>query len=81
MHSAIGVTEMFLPALLVVEAAIVSKFVVAVVCVSSIIFFSASIPSILSTEIPISIPKLLVIWVQRTILSILVATPLAYLLL
>ncbi|EGQ26264.1 MULTISPECIES: YjiH family protein [Sporosarcina] len=79
--AAIGVTEMFLPALLVVEAAIVSKFVVAVVCVSSIIFFSASIPSILSTEIPISIPKLLVIWVQRTILSILVATPLAYLLL
>lgn len=79
--AAIGITEMFLPALLVVEAALVSKFVVAVVCVSSIIFFSASIPSILSTEIPISIPKLIVIWLERTILSLIIATPLAFLLL
>jgi nucleoside recognition membrane protein YjiH len=79
--AAIGVTEMFLPALLVVESAIVTKFVIAVVCVSSIIFFSASIPCILATEIPISIPKLLVIWIERTILSLIVVTPLAYLLL
>jgi nucleoside recognition membrane protein YjiH len=79
--AAIGVTEMFLPALLVVESAIVTKFVIAVVCVSSIIFFSASIPCILATEIPISIPKLLIIWIERTILSLIIATPLAYLLL
>lgn len=79
--SAIGITEMFLPALLVVEATLITKFVIAVVCVSSILFFSASIPSILATEIPISIPKLLVIWVERTILSLIIVTPIAYLLL
>jgi nucleoside recognition membrane protein YjiH len=79
--AAIGVTEMFLPALLVVEAALVTKFVIAVVCVSTIIFFSASIPCILATDIPISIPKLLVIWLERTILSLIIVTPIAYLLL
>ncbi|MDV2682826.1 YjiH family protein [Alkalihalophilus lindianensis] len=77
--AAIHVAEMFLPALLVVEAEVVTKFVVAVLSVSSILFFSALIPCILSTDIPISIPKLLVIWVQRTILSILIAAPIAYL--
>lgn len=79
--SAVGIAEMFLPALLVVEASMVTKFVIGVVSVSSIIFFSALVPCIISTEIPISIPQLLVIWLERTILTILIATPLAYLLL
>ncbi|WP_019413487.1 YjiH family protein [Paenisporosarcina sp. TG20] len=78
--SAIGIAEMFLPALLVVESAIVVKFVVAVVSVSSIIFFSALVPCIVATEIPISIPKLIVIWVQRVILTLIIVTPIAYLL-
>ena len=59
--SALGIAEMFLPALLVVESALVVKFVIAVVSVSSIIFFSAVVPCIVSTEIPISIPQLVVI--------------------
>ncbi|MGY0692433.1 YjiH family protein [Virgibacillus sp. FSP13] len=79
--SAIEISEMFLPALLVAKASLVTKFVVAVLSVSAIIFFSALVPCILSTEIPISIPKLLVIWIERTILTILIATPIAYLLL
>ena len=79
--SALGIAEMFLPALLVVESALVVKFVIAVVSVSSIIFFSAVVPCIVSTEIPISIPKLVVIWLQRVILTIIIVTPIAYLLL
>ncbi|WP_026583039.1 YjiH family protein [Bacillus sp. J33] len=79
--SAVGIAEMFLPALLVAEAAIVTKFVIGVVSVSAIIFFSALVPCILSTDIPISIPQLLAIWVERTILTIVIAAPLAYLLL
>lgn len=79
--SAIGITEMFLPALLVVGAPLITKFCIAVVCISSIIFFSASVPSILSTEIPISIPTLIIIWIERTILSLIIVTPIAYLLL
>lgn len=79
--SALGIAEMFLPAMLVVESALVVKFVIAVVSVSSIIFFSAVVPCIVSTEIPISIPQLLAIWVQRIILTIIIVTPIAFLLL
>lgn len=79
--SAIEIAEMFLPALLVTGAPLVTKFIIAVVSVSSILFFSATIPCILSTDIPISIPKLLVIWLERTVLTLLLVTPLAYLLL
>lgn len=79
--SAIEIAEMFLPALLVVDAPLLTKFIIAVVSVSSILFFSATIPCILSTEIPISIPKLLLIWLERTILTLILVTPLAYLLL
>jgi nucleoside recognition membrane protein YjiH len=72
---------MFLPALLVAEAALVTKFVIGVVSVASILFFSASIPCVLSTDIPISLPKLVFIWFQRTILALILTTPIAYLLL
>ncbi|CAM3639553.1 YjiH family protein [Aeromicrobium ponti] len=78
--SAVGIAEMFLPALLVAEAALVTKFVIGVVSVSAIIFFSALVPCILSTDIPISILQLLAIWVERTILTILLASPIAFLL-
>ncbi|WP_088009341.1 YjiH family protein [Indiicoccus explosivorum] len=79
--SALGIAEMFLPALLVVEEVLIVKFVIAVVSISSIIFFSAVVPCIVSTEIPISVPKLVVIWVQRVILTLLFVIPIAYLIL
>ncbi len=78
--SAIEIAEMFLPALLVTEAPMVTKFVIGVVSVSAIIFFSALIPSIMSTEIPISLRKLVVLWVQRTILTLIIVAPIAHLL-
>jgi nucleoside recognition membrane protein YjiH len=78
--AAIEIAEMFLPALLVAKASMVTKFVIGVLSVSAVLFFSALIPCILSTSIPISIPKLLVIWVERTILTLIIATPIAYLL-
>jgi nucleoside recognition membrane protein YjiH len=78
--SALGIAEMFLPALLVVKSGMIVKFVIAVVSVSSIIFFSAVVPCIVATEIPISIPKLIVIWVQRVILTLIIVTPIAFLL-
>jgi nucleoside recognition membrane protein YjiH len=78
---AIEITEMYLPSLLVVGAPLVTKFIIAVVSVSAIVFFSAYIPCVLSTDIPISIRKLLVIWIERTVLSLIIVTPLAFLLL
>lgn len=76
--AAMGITEMFLPALLVVESELMVRFVIAVLSVSSIIFFSAVVPCIMSTEIPISIPKLIVIWFERVVLTLLIVIPIAY---
>ncbi|GEN87709.1 histidine transporter [Oceanobacillus sojae] len=79
--AATEIAEMFLPALLVTDAPLITKFVIATLSVSAILFFSALIPCILSTEIPVSVPKLIVIWIERTILTIIIVTPIAYLLL
>jgi len=70
---AIEIAEMFLPALLVTGASLLTKYVIGVVSVASILFFSASIPCILSTEIPISIKDILIIWFERTVLAIIIA--------
>lgn len=78
--SALGISEMFLPALLVAESAIATKFVVAVTCVSQIIFFSAMVPCIVATEIPISITKMVIIWFERVVLTLIIAIPFALLL-
>lgn len=68
-----GLAEMFLPSLILADMDILIRFVVAIVSVSSIIFFSAMIPCLLSTQIPLSISKMLIIWFQRTSLSIVFA--------
>jgi nucleoside recognition membrane protein YjiH len=78
--STVGIAEMFLPALLVVDSAGAVKFIVAVVSVSQIVFFSALVPCVLATKIPISIAQLIVIWVERVFLSLLLVTPVALLL-
>ncbi|MDQ0268435.1 YjiH family protein [Cytobacillus purgationiresistens] len=79
--SAVGIAEMFLPALLVTEAALVTRFVIGVVSISGIIFFSALVPCILSTDIPLSIAQMVIIWIERIILSILIVTPIAFIIL
>lgn len=77
---AIGVAEMFLPATLVAgHESELLRLVIGVVCVSAVIFFSALVPSILATDIPIKVWHMVVIWVQRVILSLLIVTPLAWL--
>src|SRR5699024_4120152 len=77
------IAEMFLPSLLIsgMGVPLITKFVIAVVSVSAIIFFSATIPVIMSTDIPITVRNLVIIWVERTILTIVIVTPLAYILL
>lgn len=79
--SAVEIAEMFLPAGLVAEAELITRFVIGTLSVSAVIFFSSLVPCILSTDIPVSIPKLLVIWIERTILTLIIVTPLAFLLL
>lgn len=76
----ISVVEMFLPALLVVEADMVTKFIVGVTSVSAIIFLSGLVPAILSTDLKIKLWKLLAIWFIRVALTLLIVTPIAMLL-
>lgn len=75
--SAISIIEMFLPSLLATQAALSTKFVVGVVSVSAIIFFSALVPCILATDIKIPVWKLVVIWFIRVALSLLITIPIA----
>jgi nucleoside recognition membrane protein YjiH len=73
-----GLAEMFLPAIQSTEMPSAGRFTVGIVSVSSILFFSASIPCVLATGIPIKIWHLIVIWLERTILSVPIAAGLAY---
>lgn len=70
---AAGLAEMFLPAILLKDADLLVRYVAAVLSVSSILFFSASIPCILATKIPVSIRHLVIIWFLRTLLGIMLA--------
>ncbi len=76
--AATGLAEMFLPALIASKADFVTRFVIGQISISSILFFSASIPCILSTEIPISVKQILVVWFQRTVITLLLSAPLAF---
>ena len=65
--------EMFVPNVVVASLPAASKYVVAVVSVSAILFFGGSIPCVLATNIKIKIWEIIVIWFERTVLSILLA--------
>ncbi|WP_417234505.1 YjiH family protein [Arthrobacter sp.] len=78
--SAVGIAEMFLPATVVAgHESELLRLVIAVVCVSAIIFFSALVPCILATEIPIKVWHLVVLWAERVALTLVITTPIAYL--
>ena len=80
--AALGIAEMFLPATAVAGSDdMVLKFVIGVVSISAIIFFSALVPCIMATRIPVSIPTMVIIWFERVALTILIATPVAHLIL
>ncbi|MDK8823979.1 YjiH family protein [Corynebacterium coyleae] len=78
---ATGLAEMFLPATLTAGSDdMVLKFTMAVVCVSQIFFFSAMVPAVLATDIPLNIVKMVIIWFIRVVLTVIITVPVAYLL-
>ena len=80
--AAMGIAEMFLPATAVADSdSVVLKFVIGVVAVSAIIFFSALVPCILATKIPIKLSHMVIIWFERVCFTIVITTPIAYLIL
>ncbi|MBZ8172404.1 YjiH family protein [Staphylococcus cohnii] len=75
--STISIVEMLLPAAIAQSADLATRFTVAVMSVSAIIFFSSVVPVILSTEIKISVGKLVLIWFERVVLTLLITIPFA----
>ena len=77
---ATGIVEMFLPAAFmdVNVHSLQTRFVVAVSGVSGVIFFSAVVPCMLSTKVPLKVSQLVIIWVERLSLSILFSGIIAF---
>lgn len=69
--------EVLMPSLIIagIEAPIASRFVTGVVSISSILFFSGSIPCIISTDIDISIGDILRILMQRIVITLIIVAP------
>lgn len=77
----LGGVDVFLP--FVVGSGIESeltKFVISVVCTMQIIFLTETGPLLLKLKLGLKFWHLLVIWLLRTVLGILLATPVAYML-
>lgn len=74
-----GLAEMFLPVMLLKDADALVRFITAIVSVSSVLFLSASIPCMLATQIPLRMRDLLLVWLQRTLISLLLTIPLGLL--
>ncbi|RQG99377.1 YjiH family protein [Natrarchaeobius oligotrophus] len=68
----IGITEMFIPALLVAEADAMARFFIAVLSISQLIFFSAVGPMMMDmfSDIPIRFRDLVLLFVMRTIILV-----------
>ncbi len=77
----ISLLDILLPAIIGAKGnlAIQTRYVIGTISVSAIIFLSAFIPCILSTSIPIKFFELIVLWLQRVILTILFAGAFAWL--
>ncbi|MFC7155783.1 YjiH family protein [Halomarina halobia] len=68
----VGITEMYVPVLLVAEAAPMARFFVAVLAVSQLIFFSSVGPMTMDmfSDVPIRLRDLVALFVMRTIILV-----------
>jgi nucleoside recognition membrane protein YjiH len=68
----VGITEMFIPALLVHDAAMPARYFIAVLSISQLIFFSAVGPMMLDMfrEIPVRARELVALFLLRTAILI-----------
>jgi nucleoside recognition membrane protein YjiH len=68
----VGITEMYVPVLLVVEAEPMARFFIAVLAVSQLIFFSAVGPMAMDmfSDVPIRFRDLIALFVMRTIILV-----------
>lgn len=68
-----GLAEMFLPAIYCVASDLKTRFFIGIICITQIIMFSTTIPMVLATKIPLSVKDMVIVWFERTIISIILA--------
>lgn len=71
-----GFADMFIPAILAsgTIGSPYTRFLVAVISITQLIFISENGSMILSTKIPLNLPKLFIIFLERTIISLIIAS-------
>ena len=77
----VGFTDMLTPAILIAESTSqMAKFIVAVVSVTQVLYLSEVGGLILGSKLPLNLWELFVIFLERTIISLLIVCPIAHLL-
>ena len=76
----VGFTDMLTPAILIAECASdMARFIVAVVSVTQVLYLSEVGGLILGSKLPLNVWELFVIFLERTIISLLIVCPIAHL--
>src|SRR5690606_23435315 len=68
--SLVGISEMFLPALLTVGAAVEAKFFIAVLSLPQLLVFPATLPPLLELDGPVRLRDCIVLFLLRPAISI-----------
>lgn len=78
----VGFADMFTPSVIIAgtSAAAATKFIVAVVSVTQVLFLDEVGGLILGSRLPINILELFIIFLERTIISLLIVCPIAHML-
>lgn len=78
----VGFADMFTPSVIIAAsgAGDMTRFIVAIISVTQVLFLDEVGGLILGSKLPINLPELFVIFLERTILSLLIVCPIAHLL-
>ena len=77
----VGFTDMFTPAILIAGCEdAMTRFIVAVISITQVLFLDEVGGLIISSKLPVNLGELFVIFIERTIISILIVCPIAHLL-
>ena len=77
----VGFTDMFTPSVIAAETVTsdMSRFIVAVISVTQLIYLSEVGGLVLGSKIPVNLLELFILFLERTIISLLIVAPLAHL--
>jgi len=76
----VGFTDMFTPSILAASTITspMTKFIIAVISVTQLIYLSEVGGLILGSKIPVSLPELFLLFLERTLISLFIAAPAAH---